>query len=430
MKTHLQARRRAAFTLVELMLAVAIMLVLAAILVAAVYKVLGTTKQVTTAQDIRELQLALESFKGQYGFYPPSRLKLCAKQSEYGTTQLDVDSQAWLTRMFPKITDPNNSPWVNAAVSPGWIQWDGQYGNPPSSPPVEPSPVILEGDQCLTFFLGGIPTPLNPPTLGASYNASQTYALTGFSQNPYNPAAQRTQQGEVRISFFDFTSYANEGRLVVLSTLPPVGAPPTYPASTSFSSSGTSFSPAGVNRSLAQPSLLDVYTYKNVPYDKNNLLQWRPYLYFSSYKAADGYNRYKVDGSLATNGFSSGTGVWTDAWTDCPTFTDPRTPDPSTPSQYYRAPAQPPVTSPTQTVGVWPYVANVNASSGYITFQNSNTFQIVCAGKDGLFGSGSDQLLTHIWPPAASAYSLNDPSINDWKDDQSNFCATVMGISR
>lgn len=210
MRTRLQSRRQAGFTLIELMLAIAIVLVLAAILVVAVYKALGTTKQVNTANDIQQLALAFENFKTQYGFYPPSQIKLCERFSDYPTgasaTQLDTDSIAYLTKMFPKITDSTNGPWMGTA-SPGFIGWNGDTTYTGAK-------MVLEGDQCLTFFLGGMPAPLNPtttlpppPTTPAGQYYTQTFAMAGFSQYPYNPWIAR-QQGEVRISFFDFTSYA------------------------------------------------------------------------------------------------------------------------------------------------------------------------------------------------------------------------------
>lgn len=389
---------RSAFTLLELMLAIAIMLVLATMLLVAINKVFSTARQTMAMNDVQQLSVAMENFKTQYGFYPPSQIKLCEKYSDYPTgssaTQLDTDSIALLTRMFPKITDPTNGPWMGNGI--GYIDWDGngRYTGP----------CVLEGDQCLAFFLGGIPAPLNPPTIypispapTAQQIFTQTFTATGFSQNPYNPSLPRAQ-GEVRISFFDFNSYAGQGRLVVMS-------PTQY--SVGGTSNPVSTTPAYA-RSLTQPSLLDVYSYKNPLYQT-----WRPYLYFSSYKTADGYNRYYTNGSLGTNSLS-GSGTWSNALTDCPTFTDQQT----------RA---------NGTFGVWPYALSYNPTTQYITFQNSNTFQILCAGKDGFFGSGSDEITgntPHLWPPPASAYSAGDPSVNCWKDDQSNFCPTVMGISR
>lgn len=413
-----KTRRTAAFTLLELVIVIAIMLVLATILLVAVNKAFSTAKVTSAANDIRQLELALENFKTQYGFYPPSRFKLCGNKMEYGTTALDTDSIGWLTRTFPKITTVNKdssgnvvtattSPWADpTTTAPGsgvptrWAQWDGQYTSG-----AKPPPVILEGDQCLVFFLGGIPIPGNP------------IQMSGFSQTPIDPSAARQQQGEVRISFFDFGRY--QGRLQFLSS------------TTSFSATGA----AGFNRSAYSPSLLDVFSYNATDSSK-----WRPYLYFSSYKTADGYFRYTAAGALADTTYpqppaSASVDAWATASSDCPTFNPPYNP-------VVGAANLP------QTVGIWPYVANANLISQaggtdtfYVTFQNSNSFQILCAGKDGNFGSGTNTLnllpnnanyQSHVWPPASSAYSAlpADFAVTAWVDDLSNFSSTPMGVSK
>src|SRR5262249_51433873 len=106
--------------------------------------------------------------------------------------------------------------WSNA------IDWSG--GDP------EFSSVILEGDQCLVFFLGGIPRTVD----GVA-------DCQGFSTNPRNPAAPG---GGRRAICYEFHS------------------PPLVKL-----------------HDNAFLSYLD-------PYQK------QPYAYFSSYKYRNGYNRY------------------------------------------------------------------------------------------------------------------------------------------
>jgi prepilin-type N-terminal cleavage/methylation domain-containing protein len=378
--------RRPAFTLVELLIAIAIMLVLVALVAAGVFKAFGTAKQVTATNDIQQLAVGLENFKTKYGFYPPSRLKLCGNKNEYSTTtQLDVDSVAYLQRMFPQIgtinylpSPPNppltvdhahTAPWADptpgtSALFQYWIQWDGKYST--TSPPYTatyPTACILEGDQCLTFFLGGI------PATGAT-----PLTLTGFSQAPFDPSTPQTQ-GEVRQSCFDFSGYLS--RLIVQA-----------PNGNSFSASG----PAGFPRSTVQPSLMDVWGQQ-------------PYLYFSSYKTADGYFRYQANGSLADTAYT-GT-AWNTVSSDCPTFGSP--------------PGGP-------IVGVWPYAATINQASGYVTFENSQTFQILCAGKNGQWGLGTYDL-NHFWPPTQQQFMAPDTSLLNMRDDLSNFATTPLGVS-
>src|SRR5437667_755271 len=109
-------------------------------------------------------------------------------------------------------------------------------------------PYILEGDQALVFALGGIPARPTPPQ------------CLGFSTNPRNPADATTTD---RIGpFFEFKSE----RLVLLSP-----SDPTNP------------------RSRQHYSYADVYSSTD---GNGTLLSGAPYAYFSSYKTANGYNRY------------------------------------------------------------------------------------------------------------------------------------------
>jgi hypothetical protein len=148
----------------------------------------------------------------------PSRLVLCENYADYFgpnnkiKSKLHADSVAFLQRMFPKLWKVNLNP----------IDWNGNgiAGD---------KPVILEGDQCLVFFLGGIPT------------GGQVPGCLGFSANPLNPAFPG---GPRKGPFCEFTAE----RLVQIH--------------------GNRFY-----------SYLDGYRKK-------------PYAYFSSYGKRNGYNRY------------------------------------------------------------------------------------------------------------------------------------------
>src|SRR5437868_1562892 len=68
--------RRGGFTLIEMLLVLAIIATLAALLLAAVFRASLFAQGLGGANDVRQLTVALESFKGKFGFYPPSRIKL------------------------------------------------------------------------------------------------------------------------------------------------------------------------------------------------------------------------------------------------------------------------------------------------------------------------------------------------------------------
>lgn len=233
---HSTRAGRGGFTLIEMLMVILIIVILAGLLSSAVVKAISKAREVRNRDNISQLASALENFKAKFGFYPPSRIKLCKFYNQYNfSNPLDTDSVQTLTRMFPRIDILS---WTSAG-----IDWDGtgNTGEPPS---------ILEGDQCLVFFLGGIPgRPAGlPPT------------VLGFSTSPANPATGSTE----RIGpFYEF----QPTRLVYSKP----GNTPIHPSAPFFL------------------TYLDAYSSSD---GVGNIIQGAPYAYFSSYKTTNGYNRY------------------------------------------------------------------------------------------------------------------------------------------
>lgn len=182
----------------------------------------GHSPKLATRNDIEQLGIALENFKSQFGFYPPSRLLLCEKRADYSEpavanahpTDLVTDSRYYLLKMFPRMVQA----WDTAG-----IDFDGSGGYTP--------PLVLWGDQCLVFFLGGIPTVM-----------AEAPGVRGFGINPANPIPS---DGNATYGpYIEFKSY----RLVRLY-------------------------------GNAYPSYMDAYRHQ-------------PYAYFSSGRRRDNYNRY------------------------------------------------------------------------------------------------------------------------------------------
>jgi hypothetical protein len=175
--------------------------------------------------DIHTVEAAVAGFHRAFKLgteYFPSRIVLCERYSEYLDNinkPLYRDSLGFLQRMFPRL-------WKDAATQEVVVDWNGN-GNPNGV--IDP-PTILEGDQCLVFFLGGIPA-----------NGKEAQDCLGFSRDPKNPAAR----GGRRLGpYYEF----DPSRLVRIH--------------------GNGYW-----------SYLDVYGKK-------------PYAYFSSYTNRNGYNRY------------------------------------------------------------------------------------------------------------------------------------------
>src|SRR5262249_38313832 len=112
-------------------------------------KYMETIPKTQTVNDIRQLTMALETFKTKYGLYPPSRIIL--------GPNMDSASQTYLNAIWPRIN------W--SAVN--WTQWAGYQDA--TTTPRNIGAGLLGGDQCLVYFLNG---PWG----------------TGWSVNPNNPA--------------------------------------------------------------------------------------------------------------------------------------------------------------------------------------------------------------------------------------------------
>jgi RNA polymerase sigma factor (sigma-70 family) len=340
-----------------------------------------------TRHEMSQLDAALQSFKVKYGFYPPSRIRLREIYTEYnipgnpsGTVDpLDVDSVYYLTKMFPRIVDtwagnPANGLEPATGVLPG-MDWNlnGQIDKGVN--------LVLEGDQCLVFFLGGLgiidPNTDEPSLAGWSTDVSNPIKIAvaklrlGFANQ--NPTLVPQVIGD-RNKFYDFDSK----RLVYLYQTPDRSNHATSNAPPSYQSAPGS-PPLGPRTFLLHPNYLPTNEPANQGFPfmsyadhfgtcdgqgtvvLNSALRPNPsnpvsqpggvYAYFSSYKKANGYNRYF---GYSVNGQAT-------YFSDC------------------------------QMLGVWPYAHGNQPNLGFpnLRYLNSTTYQIISSGRDTIFGSGT-----------------------------------------
>lgn len=168
---------RAAFTLIELLVVIAIIAVLTSLMSSAVVKSLEAGTRLRTTVEIRQLDAACVAFKTRFGDYPPSYVRL-RKNGAYDLRldaggqpidKRDFMSYQTLVTLWPRLKFPVN--WNGDPNSRFDSVWE------------------LEGDQCLVYFLGGIP------------HGGTVRACMGFSTDPQNPAGS----GSERIQpFFEF----------------------------------------------------------------------------------------------------------------------------------------------------------------------------------------------------------------------------------
>lgn len=175
---------RGGFTLVELLIVFVILAILIALLLPAINGAVRTAKNAAVTANITQLDAALAAFKSKYGDYPPSRVILwedgyfriadttplagTAPWSDMTRGQLAQRSLAAMRKLFPKVEfSTSGVVWLDSST-----QWYDFNGNGV----FDTAPYILQGHQCLTFFLGGLPQ-----------QTSEGFTMTGFAKNPSNP---------------------------------------------------------------------------------------------------------------------------------------------------------------------------------------------------------------------------------------------------
>src|SRR5262249_18437836 len=117
--------------------------------------------------EIDQLSTAVTSFKMSFFIYPADKIRLKRSRSMYDLRDaFEKESLDYVDKLWRDLGDFKNLHW-DGRLTPDADSWD------------------LEGDQCLVFFLGGIPT---------------KDGVEGFSKKKEDPTAK---DGD-RLRFFDF----------------------------------------------------------------------------------------------------------------------------------------------------------------------------------------------------------------------------------
>jgi prepilin-type N-terminal cleavage/methylation domain-containing protein len=197
MLRHTPVTRRAGFTLIELLIVIAVIAIIVALVTAAIMRTTATATEAGDVADIKKSEEAVGKFFAKYQCYPPDKVKLCHYLADYNMANpLDAESVAILNKIWPQVfkfaVSSSSAAPYNTPIP--WASYDlttWTMNKLPQHPITLQNCVVLEGDQCLVFFLGG-------PQGTRGFTDSTTFPIHDYG----NPVFKG--QKPARVAFYDF----------------------------------------------------------------------------------------------------------------------------------------------------------------------------------------------------------------------------------
>jgi prepilin-type N-terminal cleavage/methylation domain-containing protein len=179
--------KRSGFTLVELLIVIVIIGILASFLIPAINGSIRAARDAECVSDIAaNLGAGMTSFKAKLGLEPPSFFVV------------PEDSDLWdndwsASNPVAGITDAHRRS-ARAIIRQLWPDFDFLYGGTTAAPGRldingdgdDTDFLVLNGAECLVFFLGGLPERVDTDSDGSL----DSWATIGFSNNPQLPFAR------------------------------------------------------------------------------------------------------------------------------------------------------------------------------------------------------------------------------------------------
>jgi general secretion pathway protein G len=165
---------RAAFSLIELVVVILIIGILASLILAGVQSAMKQVRVTQVVVEFGSLEKAITDFKAKYGSIPPSGITLYETPADW-TPATAGRSRAAIKQVWPDFS-------FTVARD---INGDGDTSDT----------IILNGAECLVFFLGGVNATNVVDRSGAAVGPPVNTPITsweplGFSTNPANPFAR------------------------------------------------------------------------------------------------------------------------------------------------------------------------------------------------------------------------------------------------
>ncbi len=173
-------RAPAAFTLLELLIAIAIIGILASLILTVAGAANIKARNAQVGVDIADLAKGIAAFKQKYGVEPPSRVTLYEQASGWNS---DPRSMGIIRQIWPQFD-------FTYAAEGGQIDINGDgFFDGDGTTNATAGAIPLSGTECLVFFLGGVPG--NPagtfPNHYFRNPVAPAGAPSGFSPNPADP---------------------------------------------------------------------------------------------------------------------------------------------------------------------------------------------------------------------------------------------------
>jgi general secretion pathway protein G len=233
--------RRAGFTIVELLMVILIIGILAALLFPAIQAAMLNARAAEVVVEIKGMEKGMVDFKARYGTDPPSFIVLCEAATDW-------NSDWGSSPPYPGL-DERHRRASRALVRQIWPDFDFTTDQDIDGDGNANETFVLNGAECLVFFLGGVVDPVDTNGDGTP----DALGVRGFSANPQYPFVR----GGNRVGpFVNFDS----ARLIDVDTLRSTGRPGS-----------------------GMPEFLDTIAGQELPYQ-----------YLSSY-AGRGYQPYGLD---------------------------------------------------------------------------------------------------------------------------------------
>ncbi len=170
---------RSAYTMLELTVVILVITVCLSLISSLAVKAVDKLTEMETRKEISELEVALRAFMSDYRLTepPPSYLVLNEVAPFNTMAQDNGQSGVFLERMFGKNLGPTD--WNG----------DGKINGV----------FVLKGDQCLVFYLGGIPN-------SADVVSGAPPSPQGFSANNMNPGLSTALSPKRKGPYFHFVT--------------------------------------------------------------------------------------------------------------------------------------------------------------------------------------------------------------------------------